>query len=882
MLRTSLRVFSMLVVLFAIGGCGGASSGQADVQDKQLSRIAKEASSPYASAVQALYVAYFGRPADPAGLANFESALATAGAPPDIQGLTSAYASNPAVQALIDSFGTSKESQALYGGGTQDFVTAVFQNVLGRAPQSAGLAYWSNAIDSGSLSKGDAALAIMDGALTNSSAQGTIDGQLVDNRLAVAASFTAQVASQGETSLYSGSAAASTVRNMLGTVDSTTDVSAFASTISSTITALESLPSISLVAGNTAPWEPISSPSGMVRDSAGNLYFTNQTGNELIKLAPDGTSTLLAGAFAAGSADGVGASARFNSPSGLAIDSQGNIYVADTGNSTIRMVTQEGIVSTVAGKAGTVGISDGIGSSALFSNPQGVAVDVNGNLYVADSMASTIRKIAPGGVVSTLAGQGGCGQKDGVGSAAQFCNPVSVVVDGVGNLYVVDAGNRMIRKITSDGTASTLAGSVVGFQDGTGAAAQFCNPVGLAFDNSGNLLVSDRGCYSNTNPVNPTIRRVTLTGLVTTVAGNNTAAFVDQTPATAFFGVPQGLAVDGSGNIFVADQLNSSIWEVSSSGVVTVYASDFGVTGSIDGTGASAWFDRPRGIVADSEGHLYVADQFNGTIREVGASGQVTTFAGTPAAYGADQDGTGSTAHFSYPTGLAIDAKGNIYAADAFSGIRVITPSGVTSTLTITAGPQRIVEATDVALDSSGNVYVSDSGSSEILKITPAGVLSVVAGSIGQPGSVDGLGSAARFNSPSALAIDAMDNIYVVDTWNSTIRKIDAFGNVTTIAGSAGSTGFVDGVGAAARFYYPTGIALDSAANMYIADSSNSAIRKVTPAGVVTTVAGSVSGAATVLGALPGAVNQPQYLTLVGDKTLYVTSDNAVLRIQLP
>ncbi len=684
----ALRAVAAVFVALAVGGCGGNQAGQPVAQDKQSVRSAKQASSPYASAVEQLYVAYFGRPADPTGLTNFENMLAAAGAPKNIPGLVSAYSTNKAVQALIDSFGTSAESQTLYGSGsTQDFVTAIFNNVLGRAPLASGLAYWSNAIDSGSLSKGDAALAIMSGELSNTTAQGLIDTQLIDNRLAVAASFTAQVASQGSTSFYSGAAAAA-ARNMLSTVDSTTDLSAFAATISSTIvTLLQSVPGISLVAGNTTAGIPLNAPTGMVRDSSGNLYFLDQVANVLDKVAPDGTFTYLAGSAGTfGSADGAGASASFYYPYDLAIDSKGNLYVADTANGIIRMVMPEGGVSTVAGQAGVVGSSDGTGASAKFYNPQGVAVDASGNLYVADTKNETIRKIAPGGSVSTYAGQAGkCGYADGVGNAAQFCNPISLVVDSAGNVYVTDSTYRTIRKIAPGGIVSTLAGNVnyKSLQDGTGSAAQFCAPVGFTFDNAGNLLVSDQGCYGVSNPA---IRKVTPAGVVTTIAGNNGAAFAGRTPATSVFGGLVGLAADASGNIFAADYTNGSIWEVSTSGTVNIYACLYGVTGLIDGsTGAAAWFDKPQGIVADSAGNLYVADQLNDTIREVTALGQVTTLAGT-LGDGTEQDGIGSAALFDNPIGLAIDANGNIYAMDGFaSKVRIVSPSGATSPVAITS-----------------------------------------------------------------------------------------------------------------------------------------------------------------------------------------------------
>ncbi len=215
-------------VLTACGSNGSASVNQAlDLQSKQLHRSTKATASDYQNAVQELYVSYFGRPADPSGLANFEAALLAANAPPDIQGLNNAYATNAAVRALVNSFGTSAESVALYGNGsTIAFVTAVYQNVLGRAPDAAGLNFWAGAISNGTLTQGNAALSIMAGALTNTSQQGLVDAQLVDNHLAAATYFTSQVSVQNAAVAYAGANAAASARAMLNAVLATTSAGA--------------------------------------------------------------------------------------------------------------------------------------------------------------------------------------------------------------------------------------------------------------------------------------------------------------------------------------------------------------------------------------------------------------------------------------------------------------------------------------------------------------------------------------------------------------------------------------------------------------------------------------------------------------------------------
>jgi len=325
-----------------------------------------------------------------------------------------------------------------------------------------------------------------------------------------------------------------------------------------------------------------------------------------------GIVTTFAGSGSRGSANGTGTAASFDQPTGVSIDGNGNLYVADSLNNVIRKITSAGVVTTLAG-SGSVGSADGTGSAASFHYPQGVAVDGNGNVYVADTGNEVIRKITAAGVVSTLAGSGSAGSADGTGTAASFAQPLGVAADGNGNVYVADASYNLIRKITPAGVVSTLAGNgdiSGGSANGTGPAASFSYPAAVAVDGSGTVYVADAS--------NNLIRKITPTGVVTTLAGNVSGGSADGTGAAASFYNPLGVAVDGNGNVYVADFGNNLIRKITAAGVVSTLAGNpAGNIGSTDGTGAAASFQDPIGIATTSGGTLYVADTLNNLIREI-------------------------------------------------------------------------------------------------------------------------------------------------------------------------------------------------------------------------------------------------------------------------
>ncbi len=566
-----------------------------------------------------------------------------------------------------------------------------------------------------------------------------------------------------------------------------------------------------------------------------------------------------------GHVDGTGAAARFASPAGIATDGNGNLYVADL-DCTIRKVTLTGQVTTLAGKPQQVGSADGTGSGATFFSPWGVAADSAGNIYVADTQNHTIRKITPAGVVTTLAGQAGLnGSTDGTGNSARFNQPWGIAIGPGGVLYVADYGNSTIRKVTAAGVVTTLAGSAQqsGSTDGSGSAARFNNPEGLTVDASGNIYVADT--------YNHTIRKVTAAGVVTTLAGSaQFSGSTDGTGTAARFYFPTGASTDTSGNVYVGDKTSNTIRKVTPGGVVSTLAGSGGF-GSADGTGSAAQFSTPQGTTVDSSGNIYVADRDNSTVRKVTPSRVVTTLAGTPPHTGTT-DGIGSAARFNIPTNIAFDGSGNAYVADfGNSTIRKVTPSAQVTTYLSISAPQYI------AADTTGNLFVPSGNT--IKKISPTKVVTTLAGSSTASGSADGTGTAARFNNPVGLASDAAGNVYVADRSNHTVRKITPAAVVTTLAGSAGAAGSINGTGSAARFSSPSAVAVDGNGNVFVADKGNHIIRQITPTGAVTTLAGTpgVTGSADGVGAA-ASFTSPSGIAADAAGNIYVTDGNYIVR----
>jgi hypothetical protein len=578
-------------------------------------------------------------------------------------------------------------------------------------------------------------------------------------------------------------------------------------------------------------------PYGVAFDGNNSIYVADLYNNCIRKIDMlTNTVSTYAGTGVAGYQDGAAVTAKFNNPTGVYCRN-GNVYVADNLNNRIRVIDGFGNVSTVAGN-GVGGFANGSVTTASFYQPKSLYVASNGDVYVADYENHCIRKIS-GGQVTTYAGTGTAGYQNGSSSNAQFYRPRDITMDAQGNMFVTDLMNNVIRKITSSGTVSTFAGSgVAGSADGTGTLAQFNIPTGIDIDINGDFYVTDG--------VGNKVRKVSSTGVVTTIAGNGNTGYVDGSPLIAEFDLMQDLCLDANGNIYIGDRNNNCIRKIEISfcqnSNVSTY-SGTGIAGYQNGTNVSSKYNYPYGVAFDGNNSIYVADLYNNCIRKIDMlTNTVSTYAGTGVV--GYQDGPALTAKFNNPTGVYC-RNGKVYVADNLNNrIRVIDGFGNVSTVAgnglagfvngnVTAA--RFYQPKSLYVASNDDVYVSDYENHCIRKIS-GGQVTTYAGT-GVAGYQNGSALTSQFYRPRDITMDAQGNMFITDLMNNVIRKITSAGVVSTFAGS-GLAGGADGTGTLAEFNIPTGIDIDLNGDFYVTDAVGNKVRKITSAGVVTTIAG--------------------------------------------
>jgi uncharacterized protein (TIGR03437 family) len=675
--------------------------------------------------------------------------------------------------------------------------------------------------------------------------------------------------------------------------------------------------SISTVAGGAPPATPAAAasismgqPGRVALDASGNLYFS--ASNSVFKIDAHGTVTLIAGNSRAGfSGDGGPAvNAQLNAPQGIAFDPNGNIYIADSRNNRIRQVSQ-GIITTFAG---TGAISPGGGPSAYGDGgpatnaqlhlPMGVAVDANFNVYIADTGDNTIREVTTDGNIATIAGDSFPSYQGdgGLAITAELHGPEDVAVDSSGNIYIADTQNAYIRKVTTDGNINYIAGDgSIGYtgDGGYATSAGLVAPFALAVDSSGNVYFAENG--------DSRIRRIDAKSLdISTVAGNGTPGFSGDgsTAVNAELNSPTGVAVDSAGNLYIADSLNCRIRKVAS-GNVSTFAGNGTFSYSGDGGPAiQAQLNNPQGVAVDASFNVYIADTLNNVVRKISANGTISNFAGNGGAGGSGDGSAATSAQLHGPQGLAVDAAGNLFIADTLNAKvrKVSAASGVITTVAGSGTPgyggdgsaatsAQLNLPIGVAVDAGGNVYIADFGNSRVRKVSASGAtIGTVAGNGSTGYSGDGGPAAkAQLNGPQGVAVDAAGNLYIADTENNAIREVTPAGLIATVAGNglAGYSGD-GGQATSAQVGNPVGVAVDAAGDIFTVDASNR-VRQVYPNGLIATIAGDGSPGYTGDGGLAtqAQLNAPSAIALFGNGlqpmgAVYMadTANNAVRLLQ--
>lgn len=636
----------------------------------------------------------------------------------------------------------------------------------------------------------------------------------------------------------------------------------------------------------------IGQPEGVTVDSFGNIIVAASAMNQVFKIDPQGNFSVLAGTGTAGFSgdNGPATAATLYRPWAVASDRLGNIFIVDTSNQRIRRVdASTGIITTVAGNGIYAYSGDGgLATSASIYDPQGIGLDSVGNLFIADYGNYRIRRVdAVTGIITTVAGNGvrGFAGDGGPATSAEFSLTWSVSVDGSGNLFIADTDNHRVRRVdATTNIVTTVAGGGSTLGDGGPATSAFLNGIfAVVLDGSGNLFLADAA--------NELIRRVDhSTGIITSIAGSGNPGFSgDNGPATsANLNFPMSVAVDPSGNFLIADTFNNRIRLVNNAtGKISTVAG--GGTGGDGGSATNGTLVQPYGVAFDPSGNLYLADGVNERIRRVDAlSSVITTVAGVGWQGNTGDGGSATSATLLDPRAVAADGLGNVYFSSSSGTIRKVSLSSGTISSVFTGIKSY---GGGLTVDGSGNVFVTNTGNQVLLVDHVSGSVAVVAGNGNGGYSGDGgLAPYATMTSPQGVAIDLSGNLFIADTGDNVIRRVDGqTGIITTVAGT-GIGGYAGDFGPAtnALLNGPQNVAVDAFGNLFVADTANSRIRRVDgTTGVITTIAGNGTVAGPSADGGPATSASIAYPPVVAiDKFEYVyicdSVNNRIRRVSPP
>ncbi len=594
----------------------------------------------------------------------------------------------------------------------------------------------------------------------------------------------------------------------------------------------------------------LNAPTSVAVDAVGNIFIADTYNNVIRKVDTNGLAQIVAGIGAGGFAGdgGLATNSFMSQPNGLAVDTNGTIYFADSNNSRIRKIDTSGNITTVAGNGSFSGAGS-VATNTGLNFPYGIALDSAGNFYIADTFYQIIRKVTPSGAMSTVAGMysspPGYGGDGLSATLAQLNQPNGVAVDKSGNIYIADTYNQRIRKVTlSTGRISTIAGTGTAGYSGDGASAtsaKINNPNAVCLDTNGNIYIADTG--------NHCIRKIT-NGIISTVAGNGTAGFSGDggTAISTNLAFPTGIAADQFGNLYITDA-SQRVRKVAANGIMTTVA---GNKLNDDASASNATLNVPAQVAQDADGNFYIADGANHRIRKIDTNGIISTFAGNGLPMYAGDGGLATNASMYFPNGVALDAVGNVFISDQSRRIRKVDTNGVITTI---AGKGTSIFSGDggaatnagffpyaLAVDKLGEIFIADNANRRVRKVDTNGIITTVAGNGSFSSSYSGEGGQATnaaMSSPSCLALDITGDLFIGCFSAFRILKVDTNGIISSVAGngSFGDSGD-GGLATNAQLVSPFGLTTDANGNFYFADSSNGRIRKVGTNGIITTVVG--------------------------------------------